>query len=66
MDFADFRLEPLPIEAEFRVLSIQSRLQELSREELEVYLIECLRLLTSLTHQTGQLKDYVERLSIKG
>lgn len=62
MDSADFRLKPLPPETEFRVISIQNRLHELTREELEEYLVECLRLLTSLTHQTSQLRDYLERL----
>jgi len=62
MGSANFRLEPLPVEAEFRVLSIKSRLHELTREELEEYLVECLQLLTSLTHQTSQLREYLETL----
>ena len=59
-----FELFPLPIETEFRVLSIRRRLKELSREELEEFLTESLSLLTKLTHQVTQLKDYVE--SVEG
>jgi hypothetical protein len=66
MDFADFHIEPLPLETELRVISIQSRLKELSRQELEDYLVECLRLLTALTHQTSQMKNFLERLTVEG
>jgi hypothetical protein len=36
----NFRLTPLPIEKEFRVLSIRRRLKELERDELEEFLTE--------------------------
>lgn len=54
------------MESEFRVISIQSKLHELTREELEEYLVECLRLLTSLTHQTSQLRDYLVQFTNEG
>ena len=60
-----FRLTPLPIEKEFRVLSIRRRLHELSREELEEFLTESLSILTKLAHQVLQLKEYVEELEGK-
>jgi hypothetical protein len=54
-----FRLTPLPIEKEFRVLSIRRRLSELSREELEEFLTEALSTMTKLAHQVTQLRDYI-------
>jgi len=60
-----FHLTPLPIEKEFRVLSIRRRLHELSREELEEFLTESLSILTKLAHQVLQLKEYVEELEGK-
>ena len=60
-----FELEPLPLEKEFRALSVKRRLSELSREELEEFLSEALGLLTKLTHQVTQLRDYVEELEGK-
>ncbi len=62
---SDFELTPLPIEKEFRVLSIRRRLNELSREELEEFLTESLSLLTKLAHQVTQLRDYVEKMEGK-
>jgi hypothetical protein len=60
MDSPDpFRLTPLPIEKEFRVLSIRRRLSELSREELEEFLTEALSTMTKLAHQVTQLRDYI-------
>lgn len=60
-----FRLTPLPVEKEFRVLSIRRRLHELSREELEEFLTEALSIMTKLAHQVTQLRDYVEELEGK-
>jgi hypothetical protein len=60
-----FELDPLPLEKEFRTLSIKRRLSELSREELEEFLSESLALLTKLTHQMTQLRDYIEEIEGK-
>lgn len=66
MDSQDkFRLNPLPIEKEFRVLSIRRRLHELSREELEEFLTEALSTMTKLADQVTQLRDYVIELEGK-
>jgi hypothetical protein len=60
-----FSLDPLPIEQEFRVLSVKQRLHELSREDLELFLTEALSTMTKLAHQVTQLKDYVIKLEGK-
>lgn len=60
-----FEITPLPIEKEFRVLSIRRRLQELSREELEEFLTEALSIMTKLAHQVTQLRDYVDEIEGK-
>lgn len=66
MDSQDkFRLNPLPLEKEFRVLSIRRRLHELSREELEEFLTEALSTMTKLADQVTQLRDYVIELEGK-
>lgn len=66
MDFPnEFHLTPLPIEKEFRVLSIRRRLHELSREELEEFLTEALSILTKLAHQVTELRNHVENLEGK-
>ena len=57
-----FELDPLPLEKEFRTLSIKRRLSDLSREELEDFLSESLALLTKLTHQVTQLRDYIQEM----
>lgn len=59
-DKKKIRIEPLPIESEFRVLSIRRRLKDLTREELEEFLTESLSLLTRLAHQVKQMKVYLE------
>ena len=59
MDSQNFKITPLPVETEFRVLSIRRRLHELSREELEEFLTETLALMAKLTHQVTQLRDYI-------
>ena len=60
-----FQMKPLPIETEFRVLSIRRRLHELSREQLEEFLTESLSIMSKLAHQVTQLKEYVERVEGK-
>lgn len=60
-----FHLTPLPIETEFRVLSIRRRLHELSREELEEFLTEALSIMSKLAHQVTQLRDHVQKLEGK-
>lgn len=66
MDSQDrFSLNPLPIEKEFRVLSIRRRLHELSREELEEFLTEALSTMVKLADQVTQLRDYVIELEGK-
>ena len=66
MDSQDkFRLNPLPIEKKFRVLSIRRRLHEMSREELEEFLTEALSMMTRLADQVTQLRDYVIELEGK-
>lgn len=61
----NFKMTPVPIEKEFRVLSIRRRLHELSREELEEFLTEALSTMTKLAHQVEQLRDYVFELEGK-
>ena len=61
----EFHLTPLPIEKEFRVLSIRRRLHELSREELEEFLTEALSIMTKLAHQVTELRDHVDKLEGK-
>jgi len=53
------------MEKEFRVLSIQHRLKELSRAELEEFLTESLGLMSKLAHMVEQLKKHVETLEGK-
>jgi hypothetical protein len=66
MDFPnEFHLTPLPIEKEFRVLSIRRRLHELSRGELEEFLTEALSIMTKLAHQVTELRNHVENLEGK-
>ena len=66
MDFPEkFNLEPLPAEKEFRVLSVKQRLHQLSRGELEQFLVEALSTMTQLAHQVSQLRDYVEKVEGK-
>jgi hypothetical protein len=58
-------MKPLPIEKEFRVLTVKQRLHELSREELEEFLTEALGIMTTLAHQVTELKEYVDRIEGK-
>ena len=50
------RIEPFPLESEFRVLSMKGRLKDLTREELELFLSEALVLCAKMTHQLSQVK----------
>lgn len=61
MESDRFELEPLPLETEFKVLSVRRRLNELSREELEEFLTEALSIMTKLAHQVTQMRDYIAR-----
>lgn len=66
MDFLDkFKISPLPLEKEFKVQSIKQRLYQLSREELEEFLIEALSTMTKLAHQVTELRDHLENLEGK-
>ena len=55
-------LQPLPLEKELRIENIRRSLTELPREELVDNLAQSIDLLTRMTHQTKQLRDYVEEL----
>ena len=66
MDYKkNFEVKPLPLESEFRVLSVRRRLHELSREELEEFLTEALTIMAKLAHQVTQLRDYVKEFEGK-
>ena len=66
MDFLDkFRISPLPLEKEFKIQSIKQRLHELSREQLESFLVESLSTMTKLAHQVTELREYIEYLEGK-
>jgi len=56
-----FRMNPFPIEKEFRVLAVRERLHELTREELEEFLTEALSIMTKLAHQVTELRNYVDK-----
>ena len=62
MESDKFELDPLPLETEFKVLSVRRRLHELSREELEEFLSEALSVMTKLAHQVTQMRDYILEL----
>lgn len=57
-----FHLTPLPMEKEFRVLTVRRRFKELSREELEEFLSDSLSLLTKMSHQLLQLKEHISKM----
>jgi hypothetical protein len=56
----ELKIDPLPLESEFRVLSVKKRLHELSRVELEEFLSEALVVMAKLAHQLTQLRDYLQ------
>jgi hypothetical protein len=55
-------IQPLPLEKELRIENIKRSLTELPREELIETLASAIDTLTRMTHQTTQLRDYVEEL----
>ena len=55
-------LRPLPLEKELRIENIKRSLLELPREELVENLAQSIDLLTRMTYQTEQLRDYIEEL----
>jgi uncharacterized coiled-coil protein SlyX len=61
----EFKIPPLPLEMEFRVMSIRRRLHELDREEIEEFLTEALAIMAKLAHQLRLLSSYVEELEGK-
>jgi hypothetical protein len=60
-----FELKPLPIESEFRLLSIKQRIADLTREDMEEFLIESLTLTMKLADQVRQFHAYVDRIEGK-
>jgi hypothetical protein len=60
-----FELKPLPIESEFRLLSIKQRIADLTREDMEEFLIESLTLTMKLADQVRQFHAYVDRVEGK-
>jgi hypothetical protein len=54
-----FEMKPFPLESEFRVLSIKQRIADLSREDLEEFLIESLSLTMKLADQVKQFQAYI-------
>lgn len=66
MDFLpDFQIKPFPIEKEFQIASVRARINQVSREDLETFLVEALDTMSRLAHQVSQLRDYVEQLEGK-
>ena len=65
MGMNPFRVKPLPLETEFRIPAVKSNLHKLSKEDLVTMLGESLELLVHLTHQTNQMRDYIESLQGK-
>jgi len=55
-------IQPLPLEKELRIENIKRSLTELPREELIETLASAIDILTRMTHQTMQLRNYVEEL----
>jgi hypothetical protein len=55
-----FELKPLPIESEFRLLSIKQRIADLTRKDLEEFLVESLTLTMRLADQVKQFHAYIE------
>ena len=60
-----FELDPLPLECEFKVESVKHRIHQLNKKELENFLGETLSLLVKVTHQTKQMRTYIESLQGK-
>ena len=62
---SEFEMKPFPLEKEFKLKSIEHRLQDLTREDLETFLMESLSTMARLAHQVQQLNDYVQYLEGK-
>ena len=60
-----FKLKPLPIESEFRILSIKQRISDLTREDLEELLVESLTITMRLADQVRQFHAYIEKIEGK-
>jgi len=60
-----FELKPLPIESEFRLLSIKQKIADLTREDMEEFLIESLTLTMKLADQVRQFHAYVDHIEGK-
>jgi len=60
-----FELRPFPIESEFRLLSIKQRIADLTREDLEEFLVESLTLTMRLADQVKQFHAYIEKVEGK-
>ena len=60
-----FELKPLPIESEFRLLSIKQRIADLTRADLEEFLVESLAITMRLADQVRQFHAYVEKIEGK-
>ena len=60
-----FKLNPLPIESEFRLLSIKQRIANLTREDMAEFLMESLTITMRLADQVRQFHAYVERVEGK-
>lgn len=56
------KLEPQPLQEEFRVEQLKHRLKDLDRADLEEYTKQLLSLCSKLTHQTKQLLNRVVEL----
>jgi hypothetical protein len=61
----ELNIKPLPLESEFRAQSVRRRLKELSRQELEEFLADAILLLSKLTHQTTQMRDFLEERGVE-
>ena len=60
-----FELKPLPIESEFRLLSIKQRIADLTRADLEEFLVESLTLTMRLADQVKQFHAHIEKIEGK-
>ena len=60
-----FELKPLPIESEFRLLSIKQGIADLTRADLEEFLVESLAITMRLADQVRQFHAYVEKIEGK-
>jgi phosphoserine phosphatase len=61
----ELNIKPLPLESEFRAQSVRRRLKDLSRQELEEFLADAILLLSKLTHQTTQMRDFLEERGVE-